>query len=67
MTKWMIDRLDKFDPEAKHERAYIEHFGYSYKTEELIITAPNGETEVIDLARYSVQLTTYDETETQIN
>lgn len=58
----MLDRLDKFDPEAKHERVYIEHFGYSYKTEELIITMPTGETEVIDLARYSVQLTTYEAT-----
>ena len=59
----MIDRLDKFDPEAKHERVYIENFDYSYKTEELIITMPTGETEVIDLSRYSVQLTTYDATE----
>ena len=33
MTKWMLDRLDKFDPEAKHERVYIDNFGYSYKTE----------------------------------
>lgn len=60
----MIDRLDKFDPQAKHERVYIENFGYSYKTEELIITTSTGEKEVIDLARYSVQLTTYDGTET---
>lgn len=64
MINWIVDRLDKFDPEAKHERVYIENFGYSYKTEELIITTPAGETEVIDLTRYSVQLTTYDETET---
>lgn len=63
MINWIVDRLDKFEPEAKHERAYIENFGYSYKTEELIITTPTGETEVIDLARYSVQLTTYDGTE----
>lgn len=62
MTKWMLDRLDKFDPEAKHERVYIDNFGYSYKTEELIITTPTGEAEVIDLARYSVQLTTYEAT-----
>ena len=62
----MLDRLDKFDPEAKHERVYIENFGYSYKTEELIITTSAG-AEVIDLARYSVQLTTYDGTETEIN
>lgn len=60
----MIDRLDNFDPEANHERVYIENFGYSYKTEELIITTSTGETEVIDLARYSVQLTTCDGTET---
>lgn len=64
MINWIVDRLDKLDPEAKHERVYIENFGYSLKTEELIITTPTGETEVIDLARYSVQLTTYDETET---
>ena len=64
MINWIVDRLDKFEPEAKHERTYIENFGYSYKTEELIITMPTGETEVIDLARYSVQLTTYDGTET---
>lgn len=63
MINWIVDRLDKLDPEAKHERAYIENFGYSYKTEELIITTPAGETEVIDLSRYSVQLTTYDATE----
>ena len=61
MINWIVDRLDKLDPEAKHERVYIENFGYSYKTEELIITTPSGETEVIDLSRYSVQLTTYDE------
>ena len=60
----MIDRLDTFDPQAKHERAYIENFSYSYRTEELIITTSAGETEVIDLARYSVQLTTCDGTET---
>ena len=63
MTKWILDSLDKFDPKAKHKRVYIENFGYSYKTEELIITTSAG-AEVIDLARYSVQLTTYDETET---
>ena len=63
MINWIVDRLDKLDPEAKHERVYIENFGYSFKTEELIITTPAGETEVIDLARYSVQLTTYDATE----
>ena len=63
MINWIVDRLDKLNPEAKHERVYIENFGYSYKTEELIITTPAGETEVIDLARYSVQLTTYDATE----
>lgn len=62
MTKWKIDRLDKFDPEAKHKRVYIENFGYSCKTEELIITMPTGKTKVIDLARYSVQLTTYEAT-----
>ena len=63
MINWIVDRLDKLDPEAKHEKVYIENFGYSYKTEELIITTPAGETEVIDLSRYSVQLTTYDATE----
>ena len=63
MTKWILDSLDKFDPKAKHKRVYIENFGYSQKTEELIITMPTGETEVIDLSRYSVQLTTYDATE----
>ena len=62
MINWIVDRLDKLDPEAKHERVYIENFGYSYKTEELIITTPAGETEVIDLSRDSVQLTTYDAT-----
>lgn len=62
MINWMLDRLDKFDPKAKHERVYIENFGYSLKTEELIITTSTGETEVIDLARYSVQLTTYEAT-----
>ena len=61
MTKWILDSLDKFDPKAKHKRVYIENFGYSYKTEELIITTSAG-AEVIDLARYSVQLTTYEAT-----
>lgn len=68
MINWIIDRVDKFEPESVHERAYIENFAYSYRTDELIITATNGEkevvTEVVDLRRYSIQLTTYDGTET---
>lgn len=62
MINWIVDRLDKLDPKAKHKRVYIENFGNSYKTEELIVTMPTGKTKVIDLARYSVQLTTYEAT-----